>query len=296
MLHSRLTYIILMLVASCSYGLTPIIIEFGYRASFSVGDLATSQYGFAVIFFGLLFLLRFDKEKLPQGRDWFVLLGMGIAGAATSIFYFSALQFLPASIAIVLLFQFSWMTLIIEIVVQKKLPSREKWVGLAIIIIGTVFAAGMVDSGLAEFPPSAIILGILAAFGHASYLSLPEYLSNKSTHVSRSLVIMFCSALVLAPFFPPTYLVSGVLGQGLWVWGGLLALAGLVIPVLLMVISIPRIGGRMAGVLGTAELPTTIFMAAWLLQEQLSILRGLGIFLIICGIVISEKRNAEPAE
>lgn len=55
-------------------------------------------------------------------------------------FYGFAVEQLPASIAIVLLFQFTWIGVILEAVVDRKLPSREKVISMVILLIGTVLA------------------------------------------------------------------------------------------------------------------------------------------------------------
>ena len=80
--------------------------------------------------------------------------------------------------------------------------------------------------------------------------------------------MMTVSAISLFPVFPPIYLTSGVLWNGLFGWGLLMGLIGQVIPFLFLLISIPRIGGRMAGILGSIELPVTVFVAYLILSES----------------------------
>lgn len=60
-------------------------------------------------------------------------------------------------------------------------------------------------------------------------------------------MVMTVSALAIMLAFPPTYLVSGALGNGLWFYGGLIALFYQAISVVLSLIAIPRIGGRVQG-------------------------------------------------
>lgn len=60
----------------------------------------------------------------------------------TSIFYGLSVKELPASIAIVLLFQFTWMGVLIEAIANKTFPSREKVLSILILFVGTVFAGG----------------------------------------------------------------------------------------------------------------------------------------------------------
>jgi len=93
-------------------------------------------------------------------------------------------------------------------------------------------------------------------------------MSNDSPPLLRAAIMMTVSAISLFPVFPPIYLTSGVLWNGLFGWGLLMGLIGQVIPFLFLLISIPRIGGRMAGILGSIELPVTVFVAYLILSES----------------------------
>ncbi|WP_431308653.1 EamA family transporter [Alicyclobacillus fastidiosus] len=110
-----------------------------------------------------------------RGKQWWLILGIGLANAAVSYCYYQALTVLPASFGIILLFQFAWMTVVMDIIVKRKWPSATKWVGLAIIFLGTGLAVGMKRGEWQHMPLWAVGLGLLSALSYAINLYLSEY-------------------------------------------------------------------------------------------------------------------------
>lgn len=223
-----------------------------------------------------------------SGKQWILLILLGLVGAGTSYTYYVALNYLPASVGIVLLFQFTWIILIFNIIATRRLPSKEKWIGVATILLGTLFAVNLFGSRLSRFPLWAVFLGLLSAVFFAALQYLSGYVDTKISTMLRSAIVMTVSALVIMPAFPPTYLVSGALRRGLWLYGGLIALFYQAIPLVLTLIAIPRVGGRMAGILGCVELPVAVFACAMFLGEKTLPIEWVGVLVILLGMVISE--------
>ena len=291
MQKTSLIYPLLMLLGAASYGLTPAFLKLGYGAGYDVADITSTQYGIAAVVIWLVTLFDWRRQRFPR-RQWIRLFGIGLSVAATSYSYYVSLTVLPASLGIVLLFQFAWIVMVIDMLATKTLPSKEKWVGMVMIIVGTILAVGLMGTPIVEFPPLwAIGLGLMSALFYALTLYISGYVGGESTPLARSAISISISNLVLIPVFPPRYLFSGVLWDGLWLWALLLALTAQVIPMLLMLKSIPHIGGRMAGVLGTVELPVTVFCAILILHESVSWAQLVGALLIIAGILVSEFRG-----
>jgi drug/metabolite transporter (DMT)-like permease len=82
----------------------------------------------------------------------------------------------------------------------------------------------------------------------------------------------------------------------IYVWGVLLGILGTVLPIVCFNAGIPRIGGGLAALLGSLELPVAVLVAYLLLGEPLSWWQGAGIALILAGIVAAEGRQETSAE
>lgn len=281
-------YMILMLLSGCSYGLVPTLVDSSYHHGFNTSEITNVQYGFALVIFTIWMILRIGYQSFPSKKDWPYLIGIGICGALCSYSYYLSLTVLPASLAIVLLFQFSWIVLVFEMIIKKQWPTWEQTAGMLLIIAGTFLSVGFIGVHISPVPFWAIGLGLASAVFYAISLYLPSFLGSRSSPLMRSASTVFIATLVIIPLFPPSHLFSALVWQGLWKWGIALAVIGQVLPVLLMLIAIPHIGGRMAGVLGSIELPTTILTAYLILHEPISILKWVGVTMILIGIFVSE--------
>lgn len=277
----------LMLLAGCCYGVVSPLMKLAYNAGFDVQDVTDAQYGIAFVLMWAIAIFRLHRGRIPR-QQWKFLILIGLASAGVSYAYYVALTKLPASLGIVLLFQFAWMVMVIDIIVTRSWPGIEKWIGMAIIVLGTFFAVGLIGQPVGNFPVWAFMLGLVSAFCYAALLYLSSYVTAEASPAVRSAISITVSVIVISIIFPPTYLTSGVLWHGLWFWGGLVALFGQVGPMLLILLASPRIGGRMAGVLGAVELPVAVIAARLLVDEHVSLLRWVGVILILAGIMISE--------
>jgi drug/metabolite transporter (DMT)-like permease len=283
-----------MLIAASFLGLTATLVDLLYQKGYTIPDLTNAQYGFGAVITWLFTLPFLRKLRFPRGLDWIFIAGTGITSAWGMYFYFKSLTFLPVSLSIVLLFQFSWMVTVIDIMVKRTSLPAYKWGAIAVILAGTLLAVGALQANFQEIPLRAVGYGLLAAFSFSLSLYLPEYISERSSPLARAALTLTVGMVSLFPVFPPTYLSSGVLLDGLFEWGLITGLMGQTLPLLFMMVSIPRIGGRMAGVLASIELPATVIFALFLLNESVDWVRWLGVLLIIGGICLSEMyKNKE---
>ncbi|MCL6517415.1 DMT family transporter [Alicyclobacillus sp.] len=334
--RASLWYAILVLLGGSCYGLVSPLIKLSLDHGFSVEDVTDGQYLAAVVILWAIRLLSWGTGRLRHRRDafigdtafhagadrramrpepaergwagrpgsgpwrdprqWLLMAVIGACGAVTSFAYYKALSVLPASLGIVLLFQFSWMVLVIDILVTRRLPSLEKWIGAAAIFIGTILAVGLIGQPMGTFPLWAFALGLLSALSYALTLYLSAFLREDTSPLTRSAITVSVSTVVIFCLIPPRLLVDGALAHGLWLWAVLVSLFGQTLPMLLMLKAIPHTGGRMAGVLGSIELPVAV-LAAWLvLGEDVAWLRWMGVVLILAGIVVSEVQLRRRSE
>jgi drug/metabolite transporter (DMT)-like permease len=289
-------YALLVLLAGSSYGLVSPLLKQAYRAGFTTVDVTDAQYVFAAALLWLIALISPRRRMQVDRQQWAVLIGLGLTGAATTFFYYLSLSVLPASLGIVLLFQFSWVVLVIDILVTRRLPGAAKWAGVALIVVGTVLAVGgpsalTVDAGdagrVGTAPFWAIVCGLIAAISYAGTLYLSSYADPAAPAALRAAIVTTCAGVLVIITFPPVHLLTGGTSS-LWFWGLLVALASQVVPTLLLLVGAPRTGGRMAGVLGSIELPVAVLAAHLWLGEAVSPLRWAGVLMILAGIAVSE--------
>ncbi|GIO98406.1 multidrug transporter [Paenibacillus lautus] len=277
-----LKYALLVFLGACSYGSLSTIVKLGMNDGFRMQQLVGSQY-----FFGwcmlLLLVLLFSRKKLGL-KLAFSLLGAGITISLTGIFYGFAVEELPASIAIVLLFQFTWIGVILEAVVDRKFPSREKCISMIILLIGTILAGGILEPSVGGITAKGVIFGLMSAVSFALYIFVSGRVATQVPAVNKSLYMTTSAMIIILIVFSPSFIYDGAIAEGLWKFGLPLGLLGIVIPVLFFSIGVPKLGSGLGAILGAAELPAAVVASVLVLHEEVSVLRWVGIIVVLLGI------------
>ncbi|RHW38999.1 EamA family transporter [Neobacillus notoginsengisoli] len=278
-------YSLLVFLGACSYGLIAAIIKLAYIDGFTVGEVISSQYffGWAML---LVLNLLFSRKRIPLKKVVILILA-GTSSSFTGIFYGISLKMIPASIAIVLLFQFTWIGILFESIADKRFPSREKIVSVAILLIGTFLASGMVGSSYAALNLKGTIFGLLSAVTFSFFIFSSGRVEADAPFLIRGLSMTTGAMLLLMICFSPSFLYNGSMSEGLWKYGILLGLLGVAIPVIFFAIGSPKTGSGLATILGGAELPTAIIASIIILKEYVSMIQWLGVLLILFGISVS---------
>ena len=210
----------------------------------------------------------------------------------TGIFYAISVEELPASIAVVLLFQFTWIGVVIEAIANRTFPSREKVISIIILFAGTLFAGGVFE-GLGQkffykrdylWTISRCLFFILCFASGRVATEVPPY--------TKSFLMTTSATLIVCLFFPPTFLTDGTLQAGLWKYAFFLGLFGVVVPVICFSIGVPKVGTGLGTILGAAELPTAIIASITLVHEVVTFMQWIGIIVILLGIFTPQLLTA----
>lgn len=217
-----------------------------------------------------------------------LLMAAGTPTAITGILYYQSLQYIPASLAIILLFQFTWIGVLIQAISQRKRPNGIMLLTIAILFGGTMLAAGLIEQGAGKFNATGVVLGLLSALSYSLFI-LFSGKAVPSVHPAYRSAWMITGGLVLVfILFPPAFLFNGLLWSSLMFYGFLLGLFGAFIPPVLFAIGVPHIGEGMAGILGASELPVAVMLSAFILNEHVSVLQWAGVAVVLIGIAIPE--------
>ncbi|MBO8162710.1 MAG: DMT family transporter [Brevibacillus sp.] len=282
-------YVLLVFLGACSYGVLSTFVKLAYSAGFLPGEVTGSQ---VLIGAGLTWLpaLFFIKKRV-SAKQWLMLLGVGLTAGLTGVLYYTALQFVPASIGIVLLFQFTWMGVLLEAIVERKRPTSDKIAALLLLFVGTALAGDILESGWQQFTLIGLLLGLLSAVAYTLFIFFSGKVAVDVNPWIRSALIATGSALLTFVIYPPDFLINGSLFAGLFNYALPLALFGVLIPTVFFTIGVPKIGGGLATILGAAELPTAVFMSSIVLREQVSALQWFGVAIILIGIAVPEIKR-----
>lgn len=292
----QLLYPLLIIIASSSYGILSTIIKVAMGQGFTSGEAVTSQYMFG--FFLALILFIFTQRSLPRlnKTGLFTIICAGIFTAATGIIYGKSLEYLTASLAVVLFFQFTWIGMFIDCILHKRMPTRPEIISLVFLLGGTILAAGILDKDLSAIAWQGWVYGLLAAASFATFIQINSRKVEGISTISRTLLMSFVALIVISIFLSPEILWNGTLvNSHLWIFGLILGVFGIILPILLFSIAAPKVGGSLSSILSAMELPVAILASVAVLHEKLTILQVLGIVIVLIGMtlptVIAQRKN-----
>jgi drug/metabolite transporter (DMT)-like permease len=276
---------LMVLIGSISYGVLSTLTKFAYAEGFTPAQVVCSQNFFGLLTFWCLGLLHWRRLLSVPVPTILMLLGGGALSGLTGVFYYQSLQQLPASYAIILLFQFTWIGLIVDWLWRKRRPGAWRWLALICILVGTVLAAGV--TGNHNLSVAGIVLGLLAAVAYTVFINFSGHAAPHLPVLVRNTWMVTGAFLVSVVIFSPNFLMDGSLARGMWRWGSAMGFFGMVLPVYLFGKGVPRIGAGLSSLLGSAELPVVMIASTLLLHEQVSWIQVSGVAIIIGGIAIS---------
>lgn len=280
-----LLHAFLVILGGCSFGLLAPIVKLGALHGISTVDSTRMQL---FVGFSLLLMINLLFVRYRLSRNTFIkLLFSGIPMGLTTTFIYKSLNYLDASIAIVLLFQYVWMGLVAELLLTKQKPTKEKIISATLVLIGSLFAVNIFDAQFAYLPLMGIVWGLLAAVSFAAFLFVSGQVATYVPPLRKSMVMALGGLISILIIYPPIDINLLETNVQFWTQGLILGVFGAVLPPLLFSISMPVVGNALGTILSSSELPTTIIMSAIILSEHISSFQVIGIIIILGAIVLA---------
>lgn len=290
--------VLLVGLGATSYGMLATFVKLAYADTGSTGlpftpaEVIASQFILGIT--AILILNAISKAKKgaavtkASSREIIQLMVAGTSTGLTSIFYYLAVKYIPVSIGIVLLMQTVWMGVLLEMLLEKKLPSKIKLFAVGIVLFGTALATNLIDNNT-DLDWRGILLGMLAAASFTATMFTANRIAIGISSAQRSLYMLLGGA-VMVFFFAIATQTTPVNYDIFYKWGILLALFGTVIPPMLMNAGFPLTGIGLGSIVSALELPVSVMMAFLILGEDVVPMQWLGIVLIILAIVMMNIR------
>ena len=281
-------------LGATSYGMLATFVKLAYSDkgitgnSFTPAEVITAQFIIGII--AILMINAFQKAKKgtevvkASANNIKQLMIAGTSTGLTSIFYYLAVKYIPVSIGIVLLMQTVWMGVLLEMFLEKKTPSKIKIIAVFVVLFGTALATNLIHNET-ELDWRGIVLGLLAAASFTTTMFTANSVATEISSAQRSLYMLLGGAIIVfifALFTQTTPFNYDIFYK----WGIILALFGTVIPPMLMNAGFPLTGIGLGSIVSALELPVSVMMAYFILNESVIFSQWIGIILIILAIVI----------
>jgi drug/metabolite transporter (DMT)-like permease len=277
---------VLILIAACLYGISPILAKIAY--AYGVTPLALLMWRVTIaasLFWGVGLALR--QFSRIDGRLAATLVVLGATLVPVQVFaYFFALSLLPASSASVIVntspVHVAWME---RFALGERLPAGD------LVILGVIVAGAVVVAGATPHAGHAlglVALGI-ATLASAFYLVVQRRLVRGVPSLVVMAVIQVCSAAVYwtaglvtgqARVAPPAPAFAAIAGSALV--GSLASF--------LVLIALRTLAATRTAMLGMLEPVVTVGLSVALLGDTMTWPRLLGIATVLCGITIFYAR------
>src|SRR5690625_1547018 len=132
-------YALCAFLGGVSFGIPSTFVKIAYGKGFSTADVIGAQFLFGAVFLWIIVIMTRQKLRTPP-KTVLKLMLCGTPMALTGTFYYLSLNYLDASIAIIMLFQFTWMGIIGEWILDKTPPSKGKILSALLLFVGSLFA------------------------------------------------------------------------------------------------------------------------------------------------------------
>lgn len=280
--------VVLVGIGAASYGMLATFVKVSYNQGFTTAEVTASQIIIGLI--GMYLINLFNKKKrnikqhVPTSKNKLNLIVGGTAMGFTSVFYYLAVLYIPVSIGIVLLMQTVWMGVVLETLMTRRFPESKKIIAVIIVLAGTILATNLLNNN--DTPDwRGIILGLLAAASFTATMFVSNRVATQLTASQRGLFMLMGASVVVLSF--AVYSWNGSFNFDIFYkWGLFLAIFGTIIPPLLLNAGFPYTGIGLGSIISSLELPVSVTMAFLVLNEKVTTLQWLGIFLILFAVVM----------
>src|SRR6218665_2339995 len=280
--------VFLVALGATTYGMLATFVKIAYSEGYTTAEITTSQFIYGIT--GILLINLFQRIKNKKEvvkatpKNIFSLMLAGTSLGMTSLFYYLAVKYIPVSIGIVLLMQTVWMGVLLEMILEKKLPSKQKVIAVFIVLFGTVLATNIMKNEI-TLDWRGLVWGILAAASFTTTMFTANRVATEISSAQRSLYMLLGGSIIVFSFALATQETAFNL-QIFLKWGIVLSLFGTIIPPMLMNIGFPLTGIGLGSIVSALELPVSVMMAFVLLNEKVIFSQWVGIVLIILAIII----------
>lgn len=270
---------LLVVVSSLAFGTLALFARRSYEAGFDQISLLFVRFSLAVIFLGIVALVR--RTRLPTGSEFKGLLFMGGLYVGQSYTFFAALKHVPASTVSLLLYLYPGIVTLGAVAIYQEKMNLPKWTALACAVIGSVFIVGVSGKGNA----TGIAFGVGTALFYSAYLLVGTKVLIDIPPLASSITVIGTAAVV----YGCLVLVQGFQGPSNsigWFWAAFLALIPTFVAISALLAGLEKIGPVATSTLAALEPLATATLSIAFLGEQLSLPQVLGGALILTAVVV----------
>ncbi len=297
--------VLMYLLAAFMFALNGTVAKAQIEAGLTPGHVTEIRTaGSAIVVLLVILVSRPSSLRVTRAEIPFLVVFGVVSYALTPFLFFATIALLP--IAIGTLFAFLapvWVALWLRFARHRPVR-RSLWLAIGLVLVGLALVA-QVWAGV-TLNPLGLLFGLLVGISLAVYLLLGEEGAKRRDILSLAFWGFFIATVtwsIISPWwvFPwstlttTTTLFDGAV-TGIPVWSLVIWMIALtVVPFLLVLGSLQRIGAQRGGIIGTTEPLWAAVVGFIVLGETITPVQGLGGLVVLSGVILAEISSQRTA-
>ena len=286
-MHKKQLGLLLMSISAIGLGVTTILMKIlPGEAGMTPGQIAVWRFLIAAPLMWLITIFRKGTKQVRPGQLG-KLIGLGGVYSMASLFALLALNRLPSSIYVIILFFYPTLVVIYHLIRRKPVP-RLWWLGLPMTVIGLILTVARFGQPVA-MDLLGIILTILNGLAIIAYMLLSEKVfagmddrQLGSTWVMTGAMAVGLGLITLYGFAVPQTLKG-------WIYLFALGIIGTLIPIYAMNVGIQMLGSARSSVVSTLQPVVAVLLSMIFLHEVLTVYQWVGGIVVIIAIILLQR-------
>ena len=284
--------IIIAAVSALMLALNDVAVPFAYAQGFSAATVVLFRFAFMLSSLVVLLPLARLSYRLPR-RHALNAAGSGIAAAIGTLALLGSFALIPVSLALIILYTYPFLTALFESAHARRLPGFVEVICLLVALSGIGIVIGL---GEVKFSLPGLLLACISSLSYAT----STFWNSIKLRTADGLVVSFHMAIVGVATTAIFLIASGSFAMappGVSGWLPLLVTCFFFTAAFIGVYkAIELIGGAPTAMISNLEPVFVIFLAAMLLDEELTLTRVFGSAMVVGAVVVSEAwRSRKPA-
>jgi drug/metabolite transporter (DMT)-like permease len=277
--------LLLCLLSAAGFAAMPIFARQAYATGIELTPLLALRFVMAAAMLWALVLLRRRPLGSPRGLVLGAALGFG-GYALQAGLYFGAIQRIDVGLASLLLYAYPSLVTLAAFALRRESPTRRKLGALALASSGVVLVLAGGGTGSIDW------LGVAMALACAGFYTVFILGSERASAKTPAVPFAASVATGAAVTFAIAALFTGGVhasGEGV-MWAAVIALFSTVMPIVMFVAGLARVGASTAAIASTVEPALTVALAWIVLGETLGPLQLAGGALVLSAVVLLQLR------
>ena len=278
--------LLLCLVSAAGFGAMPIFAKQAYAEGLGLTPLLALRFAIAAAMLWTLIALR--RRSLGSLRGLAAGAALGLFGYSVQAgLFFGALERIDAGLASLLLYAYPAFVTVAAIALRRESPSRRKLGALGLASGGVALV--LVGGGPGELDLVGAGMAIGSALLYTFYILVSDRVAERTPPVPFAASVATGAGVSLGV----AALIQGdfsATGEGL-MWAAVIASVSTVLPIVLFMAGLARVGPSTASIASTIEPPFTVALAWIVFGETLGPLQLVGGASVLSAVVLLQLRG-----